>query len=254
MTTNLTQEKGLFDIIGDIHGCFDELYQLLSKLGYGLHNDGNHYLVTHPQQRKVIFVGDLVDRGPKTPEVLRLVMDMVETGIAICVNGNHDDKLKRYLQGHNVKVAHGLEESITQLSCESAAFKERVLNFLAHLPSHCVVDGGKLAIVHAALKEAYMGRESASIRAFCMYGPTTGEIDHYGLPVRYPWAQDYQGNTLIVYGHTPIPDPQWINNTINIDTGCVFGGKLTALRYPEKELISEKAAQIYCVPTKPIEA
>lgn len=248
---NLKQEKGPFDIIGDIHGCFDELHDLLIQLGYDIQK-GDRYVVTHPKGRKVIFVGDLVDRGPKTPEVLRIVMDMIESGIAFCVNGNHDDKLKRKLQGRDVKIAHGLAESLIQLESEPAEFKEKAIKFLEGLLSHYVFDDGKLAVAHAGLKQKYIGRGSPRIREFCMYGETTGETDEFGLPVRYAWAQDYRGNTMIVYGHTPVPEPEWVNNTICIDTGCVFGGKLTALRYPERELVSVPAAQMYCEPMKPL--
>jgi protein phosphatase len=248
---NLKHEQGPFDLIGDIHGCFDELYTLLIKLGYQIKKH-SQYQVTHTQNRKIIFVGDLVDRGPKTPEVLRLVMDVVESGIGFCVNGNHDDKLKRKLEGRDVKVAHGLAESLAQLENESQEFKDKIVKFLDGLISHYVFDQGKLAVAHAGLKEEYIGRGSQRIREFCMYGETTGEVDEFGLPVRYPWAKDYRGKTMIVYGHTPIPEPEWVNNTINIDTGCVFGGKLTALRYPEKELVFVEAEQIYCEPVKPL--
>lgn len=248
---NLKTEKGPFDLIGDIHGCFDELHALLIKLGYRVHK-GEKYVVTHPEGRKILFVGDLVDRGPKTPEVLRIVMDMVESGVAFCVNGNHDDKLKRKLQGRDVKVAHGLAQSLAQLELEPQEFKDRVIKFLDGLISHYVLDDGQLAVAHAGLKQDYIGRGSPRIRAFCLYGETTGESDEFGLPVRYPWARDYRGRTLIVYGHTPVPDVEWMNNTVNIDTGCVFGGKLTALRYPEKEIVSVQAAQIYSEPLKPL--
>ncbi len=248
---DLKHETGPFDIIGDVHGCFDELLSLLTRLGYQITKQEN-YSVSHPDGRKVIFLGDLVDRGPKIPEVLRIAMDMVAAGIAFCVNGNHDDKLKRKLQGHSVKIAHGLENSIEQLECEPAEFNKRVTNFLDGLISHYVLDGNKLAVSHAGIKEEYIGRSSGRVRAFCMYGETTGEVDEFGLPVRYPWARDYRGNTLIVYGHTPVPEAEWINNTINIDTGCVFGGKLTALRYPEREIVSVPAVQQYCDPIRPL--
>jgi protein phosphatase len=248
---NLKHEKGPFDLIGDIHGCFDETLALLTTLGYQVQKNGS-YAVSHPQARKVIFVGDLVDRGPKTPDVLRLVMDMVESGAGFCVVGNHDDKLKRKLQGRDVKIAHGLAESLAQLEPEPQEFKDKVIKFLGDLISHYVFDYGKLAVAHAGMKQEYIGRGSPRIRDFCMYGETTGEIDEFGLPVRYPWARDYRGSAMIVYGHTPVPEVEWLNNTINIDTGCVFGGRLTALRYPEKELVSVRAAQVYCEPLKPL--
>ena len=244
-------ETGPFDIIGDVHGCFDELHALMLKLGYVIAGPGP-YRVTHPQGRKLIFVGDLVDRGPKTPDVLRLVMDMVAEGSAFCVTGNHDDKLKRALTGRDVSVNHGLAESLEQLEHETPEFRRDVVDFLDGLISHYVFDGGRLAVAHAGLKEHYIGRGSPRIRSFAMYGETTGEIDAFGLPVRHDWARDYRGQTMLVYGHTPVPEPEWLNHTLNIDTGCVFGGKLTALRYPEKDIVQVDAARVYAEPVRPI--
>ncbi|MBW8735573.1 MAG: polynucleotide kinase-phosphatase, partial [Asticcacaulis sp.] len=156
------------------------------------------------------------------------------------------------LQGRDVKVAHGLAESLEQLSHETPEFRREVTRFLDGLISHYVFDGGKLAVSHAGLKEHYIGRGSPRIRSFAMFGETTGEIDEFGLPVRYNWARDYRGATMLVYGHTPVPEPEWLNRTINLDTGCVFGGKLTALRYPEKEIVQVDAARVYCEPVRPI--
>ena len=254
---NKKAETGPFDLIGDVHGCFDELEALMGKLGYVIEagldvKEGAPYRVTHPEGRKLIFVGDLVDRGPKSPEVLRLVMDMCKSGIAFCVTGNHDDKLKRALQGRDVTVNHGLAESLEQMSHESGEFKRDVIAFLDKLISHYVFDGGRLAVSHAGLKEHYIGRGSPRIRCFAMYGETTGEIDEFGLPVRHNWAKDYRGKTMLVYGHTPVPEPEWLNHTLNIDTGCVFGGKLTALRYPERDIVQVDAARVYAEPVRPI--
>ena len=110
--------------------------------------------------------------------------------------------------------------------------------FLDGLVSHYVLDDGKLVVAHAGMKEEMQGRGSGKVRDFALYGETTGETDEFGLPVRYDWAAEYRGTAMVVYGHTPVPEPEWLNRTINIDTGCVFGGKLTALRYPERELVS----------------
>jgi protein phosphatase len=197
-------------------------------------------------------VGDLVDRGPNTPAVLRLVMSMVEAGNAICVPGNHDDKLLRKLQGRDVQIAHGLAESLAQLDGESSEFKEQVINFLDGLVSHYVLDNGKLVVAHAGMKTEMQGRSSRRVRDFALYGETTGEVDEFSLPIRYKWAADYRGKAMVVYGHTPVPEAEWLNNTINIDTGCVFGGKLTALRYPERELVSVPAARVYSEPIRPL--
>lgn len=250
---NKKDEKGSFDIIGDIHGCFDELLELLLKLGYKIEkDDNNNFEIENPENRRVIFLGDLTDRGEKSPEVLRLVMDMVKTGKAFCVSGNHDDKLSRFLMGRNVKLNHGLEKTVQQLEKTSKEFRLEVKDFLNNLIAHYVLDDGKLVVAHGGLPEEMHGRASASVRNFCLFGETTGEIDEFGLPVRYDWAKNYKGKAMVVYGHTPIPEPEYFNNTINIDTGCVFGGNLTALRYPEKELVQVLAKKTYCEPIKPL--
>ncbi len=249
---NKEHEAGPFDIIGDIHGCYDELVQLLTSLGYSIRVEGDGAHVENPLGRKAVFLGDLVDRGPKIVEVLQLVMTMVESGPAFCVPGNHDIKLARKLGGRDVNIAHGMAESLEQLERESLEFREKVRVFLDGLTSHYVFDGRKLVAAHAGMKENMQGRASGRVRDFALFGETTGETDEFGLPIRYPWAVEYRGRAMVVYGHTPVVEPEWINNTIDIDTGCVFGGKLTALRYPEKELVSVAAHQVYCEPVRPL--
>lgn len=252
---NLKREHGPFDIIGDVHGCYDELCALLEQLGYGIEaseQPDGHYKIWHPDGRKVIFLGDLVDRGPDSPGVLRLVMDMVASGHALCVPGNHDMKLLKKLQGRNVSITHGLAETLEQMESQPPAFHSQVEKFLDALVSHYVLDDGKLVVAHAGMKETMQGRGSRAVRDFALYGETTGETDEFGLPVRYNWAADYRGSATVVYGHTPIPEPEWLNRTLNIDTGCVFGGQLTALRYPEKELVSVPARHVYCEPARPL--
>ena len=252
--TDRSDEHGPFDMIGDVHGCHDELVALLHELGYRTtdptgHEKGAAY--RHPDERTAVFLGDLVDRGPATPAVLTTVMAMVEAGSAICVPGNHEAKLLRALRGRDVQITHGLAESLEQLEREPPELRERVASFLDGLVSHYVLDDRKLVVAHAGMREEMQGRASSAVRAFALYGETTGETDEFGLPVRYPWASDYRGSATVVYGHTPVPRAEWINDTINIDTGCVFGGALTALRYPERELVSVPAARTYYEPAKP---
>ncbi|MFE1942077.1 polynucleotide kinase-phosphatase [Streptomyces massasporeus] len=241
---DLTHLTGPFDIIGDIHGCAAELEALLGKLGYV---DG-----VHPEGRTAVFVGDLVDRGPDSPGVLRRVMAMVKSGNALCVPGNHENKYGRYLRGRKVQHTHGLAETIEQMAGESEEFIAEVREFLDGLVSHYVLDGGRLVVCHAGLPEKYHGRTSGRVRSHALYGDTTGETDEFGLPVRYPWAEDYRGRAAVVYGHTPVPEATWLNNTICLDTGAVFGGKLTALRWPERELADVPAEQVWYEPTKPL--
>ncbi|MEV6738478.1 polynucleotide kinase-phosphatase [Streptomyces sp. NPDC051104] len=240
---DLTHLTGPFDIIGDVHGCASELEALLGKLGYV---DG-----VHPEGRTAVFVGDLVDRGPDSPGVLRRVMSMVKSGDALCVPGNHENKYGRYLKGRNVQHTHGLAETIAQMEDESEEFKQQVREFIDGLVSHYVLDGGRLVVCHAGLPEKYHGRTSGRVRSHALYGDTTGETDEFGLPVRYPWAEDYRGRAVVVYGHTPVPQATWLNNTICLDTGAVFGGKLTALRWPERELVDVPAERAWYEPARP---
>ncbi|MBD2721361.1 polynucleotide kinase-phosphatase [Hymenobacter armeniacus] len=294
---NRQEETGPFDIIGDVHGCYEELRALLEKLGYQITEESITDVrdlgvrVTAPlvgrdatlrvsslndaatndssgadaetrrvaslqsadgPRRKAIFLGDLVDRGPASPQVLRLVMSMVRDGSALCVPGNHDIKLLRHLNGKNVTINHGLAETLAQLEPEPEAFKSDVRRFLDGLVSHYVLDGGKLVVAHAGLTEEMQGRGSGAVRAFALFGESTGEIDEFGLPVRYEWAREYRGRAMVAFGHTPVPDAEWLNNTIDLDTGCVFGGRLTALRYPERELVAVPAAQVYSEPVRPL--
>lgn len=256
-----SHEHGPFDLIGDVHGCCDELELLLAELGYeptdvpdadpGWSNIG----YSHPAGRKAVFVGDLVDRGPRVLDVLRIVRSMVQSGSALCVPGNHDMKLLKKLSGRDVQITHGLAETLAEIDAlpddVRGPFCKSLAEFLDGLVSHYVLDDGKLVVAHAGLKESMHGRGSGKVRDFALYGETTGETDEFGLPVRLNWAAEYRGAATVVFGHTPVPEPEWLNRTINIDTGCVFGGNLTALRYPDRELVSVPARRTYCEPARP---
>jgi len=254
-------DSGPFDIIGDVHGCCDELEELLGKLGYQerrLHPADPCFgdrCFAHPQDRRTLFVGDLVDRGPRIVDTVRLVWTMVQAGLALCVPGNHDIKLVKKLRGKEVQVAHGLARTLSEIDALPyeirADFAARLADFFESLPSHFVLDRGKLAVAHAGVKAAMLGRVAGAVRDFCLYGATTGETDGFGMPVRLNWAADYAGHATVVYGHTPVPEPVMLNHTFNIDTGCVFGGRLTALRYPEMDLVSVAARREYAPVGKP---
>jgi protein phosphatase len=251
--TDRRHESGPYDIIGDVHGCYDELTDLLSSLGYRADAAGSW---SHAEGRRAVFLGDLVDRGPRVVDVVQLVRGMQAAGSALCVPGNHDLKLQRALKGNKVKVSHGLAQSLEQIEAlpdaEREQFKRDYIEFTEQLVSHLWLDGGRLCVAHAGMKEDYIGRSSGAVRDFALYGDTTGETDEFGLPVRYPWAEEYRGKASVVYGHTPVPVAEWLNNTVNVDTGCVFGGSLTALRWPEREVVSVPARATYADPIRPI--
>ncbi len=246
---DLSDEKAPFDVIGDVHGCARELALLLRRLGY--ERPSPRHAFRHPQGRRAVLLGDLVDRGPQVVEAARIAMRMVAAGTALCVPGNHDVALARALDGRGGTAAPtlGRRKSLEQVRALPAAARRRFVAgfraFVASLPPHLVLDGGRLAVAHAGLKRGHIGRDSEEARRFALLGETTGEVDRYGLPVRVKWAQAYRGRTLVVYGHTSVPEPEWVNNTVNIDTGCVYGGRLTALRYPEMEIVALPAARAY---------
>lgn len=251
-----------------MHGCLSELVELLEKLGWEVTVDGHGHPdgASHPEGRLAVFVGDLVDRGPDTPGVLRLVMGMCDAGDALCVMGNHDWKLARALGGADVTVRHGLAESLEQIGAVAEGrrvapdgrahpaepdFPERVRGFLRALPIHLVLAGGDLVVVHAGLKEEFHGRASREVRAFALYGDVTGRYTADGVPIRREWEQNYSGAARVVHGHWPVTRAEWVNNTMCLDTGCVFGGTLTALRYPELDVVGVPARDRWWEPSRP---
>ncbi len=245
MQINTPSAHGPFDIVGDVHGCLDELLALMALLGYRVQRLGPEFEVIPPQGRTLAFAGDLTNRGPNTAGVLRLVMQMVLAGHAICVPGNQDMKLTGALKGSTVQPTPGLARSLEQFACETAEFRAAAVEFLEVLPSHLVLDDGNLIIAHAGLPERMQGSKSAKARAFALFGKTTKTLDEFGRPMRLNWAAGYRGKALVVYGHTPVAEPLWLNNTVNIDTGCIYGGHLTAVRYPEREIAQVPAKAVY---------
>ena len=243
---------GPFDIVGDVHGCCDELEELLALLGYEVEWSGCDVSVTPPVGRTLVFVGDLVDRGPRSPDVLRIAMAMAAAGTALCVEGNHDNKFARWLSGANVKPAHGLQASIDQMAGEDPAFRAQVRMYIGSLPPYLWLQGGALVVAHAGLKQDMIGKAGGKVRSFALYGETTGETDGFGSPVRLNWALAHAGETAIVYGHVAAPEVQAVNNTWCIDTGCCFGGRLTALRWPERELVSMPARKVWFEGARPL--
>ena len=242
-------ECGPFDIIGDVHGCADELEELLSALGYDVHwpTPGAPPVTSAPDGRKAIFVGDLVDRGPRAADTVAIVMAMCAAGQALCVPGNHDAKFRRWLDGHAVSMTHGLQITADDYAGAPAKLRAEISAFLRGLPYYLWLDGGALVVAHAGIQADMIGMTSHKIENFCLYGDTDNRKNAGGFPIRYNWAARYDGSALVVYGHTCVAKPAWVNGTVCIDTGCCFGGALTALRYPEREIVSAPARRQYMV-------
>ncbi|USK93821.1 bis(5'-nucleosyl)-tetraphosphatase PrpE [Rossellomorea marisflavi] len=236
------------DIIGDIHGCYEELTTLIEKIGYTWAGE----IPVHPE-RQLAFIGDLTDRGPRSLDTIDLVAALCSQGKARYVPGNHCDKLYRYFLGHDVQIRHGLETTVAEWASSSPskqeAIKKKFLALYEDAPLYDVLDGGRLILAHAGMKEEWIGRKNKKIRTFVLYGDITGERNPDGTPVRRDWARNYHGDAWIVYGHTPVPEPRMIHRTVNIDTGAVFGGRLTAFRYPELETVSVPST-MPSIPTK----
>ncbi len=227
--------QGPFDIIGDVHGCAEELEHLLETLGWNKDSDGCYGYFG--DNRMIIFVGDLVDRGPDSPKVLQIAMDLLEKKRAFWVLGNHDDKLRRWLKGNKVKLSHGIQETIEQFESYPKEFHQKVFKTLSSLPSYLILDDDQLIVAHAGLKEKFHFHMTEKAHKFALFGQPTGRFDDHGYPIRYAWEQDYHGKPTIIFGHVAIDAVKSINNCIDIDTGCVFGGKLTAYRWPEGALV-----------------
>jgi protein phosphatase len=239
----------MYDFIGDVHGCIEELKALLETLGYF---QGGSKLYGHPEGRKVVFVGDLNDRGPNSVATLALGMYMCKEGSALAVTGNHDDKLRRALKpGSKVEPKHGLAETLKELSQTSPEFRAELAEWLETLPYRLLLDDGKVIVAHAGLPakmhiNPYEEGKNGKTRAHALYGDVDGKVDANNLPIRKDWTKDYSGERVVVHGHVPVREPDIRNKVYNIDTGCCFGGKLTALRYPEMTFVSVPALKVYC--------
>ncbi|MFC7394112.1 bis(5'-nucleosyl)-tetraphosphatase PrpE [Scopulibacillus cellulosilyticus] len=232
-----------YDIIGDIHGCCGELQTLFKKLGYYEENG----LYVHDENRQLVFVGDLTDRGPESVKTIEIVYRLFKNQLALYVPGNHCNKLYRYMLGRPVQVKHGLETTVAELEALDQKERRKIyhdfMSMYDDAPLYLQLDEGKLVVAHAGIREKDIGHVNKRIKSFVLYGDTTGDFDEQGRPIRLDWARHYKGKTWVVYGHTPVKEPRWKNHTVNIDTGCVFGGKLTALRYPEMETVSVPSEQ-----------
>lgn len=240
--------SGPFDIIGDVHGCVRELNRLFVALGYEPDPDT---VWRSPEGRLPVFVGDLVDRGPENIAALDMVRQMMAHEAAYCVAGNHDLKCERYLAGEDLPLVYGLATTVAEFEQQPEDVRARARAFLASLPGHYIFDEGRLVIAHTGLPAALHGSEAPEVRRLAAYGEHADDVDPRDIEGRHPWIVRYRGPATVVYGHTPVLEVVWRGNTVGIDTGCVFGWRLTALRWPERDLVSVPAERIYARRRRP---
>ena len=223
-----------FDFISDIHGCAHEMNEILSELGYD-HNQNYR----HPSGRQLIIVGDITDRGPNSIDVIRITDQMVKGGNALYLPGNHCDKLYRWFLGRPVQVGHGLEKTIQEwealLPDEQQEVKQKFMHLFEQAPLYQLFDDGNVLASHGGMQEELIGRTDRRARNVVLYGPT--KLNANREPERIDWAPSYSGRAFVIYGHTPVWEARLVGRTVNIDTGCSFGNKLTAYRYPEHEFV-----------------
>lgn len=244
MPSDRTGLAGPFDIVGDVHGCRDELMELLDLLG---HVDENGELRRHPEGRIPVLLGDLTDRGPDSRGTLENARRLTEIG-GLVIRGNHDDKLLGWLRGKDVEVKAGLDMTIQQLSGTTPEWRRDMADWIATLESHLMLDGGRLAVAHAGIDEEHQGRHTRGAWSMGLYGrPVKGgtELDEHGFPMREDWALTYTGSAVVVHGHVVHAEPRIVGSVVAIDTGCVHGGRLTAYRWPEREFVSVPARREY---------
>ena len=232
----------MFDIIGDVHGCYDELLALLAPLNWALDENGVFRNTVNPE-RTLVFCGDLGDRGPNSLGVFTAVRKSIEAGTAKCVRGNHENKAGKYFVKKNTKLRGGLETTVKEIEAagwsedEQTAFGQWCLSLPAWIKLE-LPDGSPLVVVHACLP---FNLEDPKSEGKAIYGIPTG-YDANGFPTRLDWAQKYRGKATVVHGHDVIGlEPRLLNKVWNLDTGGVFGGRLTCLQLPE-----EKIHQIDC--------
>ncbi|AXF55662.1 bis(5'-nucleosyl)-tetraphosphatase PrpE [Salicibibacter kimchii] len=236
--------KGL-DFIGDIHGCRKELHALLQKLGY----EKKKGTYTHPEHRKLVFIGDITDRGPDSVNVIEDVSTLVNKETAYYIPGNHCDKLYRYFLGRPVQIRHGLETTVAELHALPEASYQRIrrsfMRLFEEAPLYAAFHHDEIVAAHAGIRRNDIGKTNKAVRSFVLYGDVDqGEQRPGQLPKRRDWVvKETNESPWIVYGHTPVKTPRVFRRTINIDTGCVFGGALTAFRYPEITTVSVPSRQ-----------
>jgi len=206
-------------VVGDIHGCYDELMELLETVELG-------------EKDRVVSVGDLITKGPKSKEVLEVFMTDARFSTVI---GNHDLALRRKWNGEDIELKRAQKDAHKELSGEKdayAIFFNR-LPFTIDLDTHLVVHAGfrpNVELFSQTTDDMTLIRTLGADR----------ESDE-----GTPWYHVYDGEKTVLFGHWPAPEPRRGRKAIGLDTGCVYGYNLTAYIIETDEFVTVKAKKAY---------
>jgi hypothetical protein len=203
-------------IIGDLHGCHDEAVDLLDKLAVSASD-------------RVIFLGDLVDRGPKPRECVELAMKFE------CILGNHEEKHLQQRHRPDQDLSPGHLETRRALGPEHFAYFESLPTFL-ELPEF-----GAAAVHAGAMPGVPIPRQDPYhlLHAQCIRPPERKSYWPSKAPATHTfWTRHWRGPERLIFGHSVVEKPLVTPFAVGVDTGCVFGLSLTALVLPDWEVVS----------------
>ncbi len=206
-------------VVGDLHGCYDELLDLLDKVSFG-------------SEDRLICVGDLITKGPKNREVLDRFMTDPQFASVL---GNHDLALRRRWNGEKFKLKPSQKPTHKELKKE----KDRYVPFLNQLPFS--IDLGTHLVVHAGLRPGIEFHSQTSEDMTELRSLGEDRASRKGTP----WYEVYDGEKIVLFGHWPSGEPRRGKKAIGLDTGCVYGGQLSAYIVETGELTSVPARQVY---------
>ena len=208
-------------VIGDVHGCSDELEELILKLQLA-------------PEDKLIFVGDLINKGPQSRKVLEIVTKLK----AICLLGNHELGFLKYLESNQFPRRSQFEEVITDLGHDLPKWRA----WMKGLPTFYETE--QFLIVHAGIIPGVKVQDIPAniITRVRTWDGSGKDLNNKKDP---PWYDFYAGDKLIVYGHWANQGLLIRENTIGLDSGCVWGGALTAVILPERKIVQVKSKRAY---------
>lgn len=222
--------------IGDIHGCFLEMIELIHLMGGNSKKSYHPYLgnitrINPPRGYCFVFVGDLINKGPNSVDVLLSVLDAIDRRVAMSVLGNHDELLRQYLKMDNVGIKEEFFKTITALESRGENVLQFVREHMKNMPYMLEFQKENILVSHCGLDTPHQNISLKS-RIRSIYG-----YKHHD------WAQNYQGKIKVIHGHLVVNEAVERNNTINLDTGCYMGLALSGFDHYNNKFYKVKSRQ-----------